>query len=281
MLVPFLHALWSIKVFRFDWVLITLIFRLEMTLKIPLFLANEYSNTLMLQPQLEWILKRQRVKVKSTNTSFQLKRHWKAHVSWWKYSIVTERKHYFAKRIENCLPINGNSEKKIIFQLDLHQRVLITLILPQCLSTQTIPLSPNIGFWIPLSVFKLSTQYPYYSQFFEYSVKNTLIDHTLIDHNACNSENRVFRKSNWICKSVKAKPWHSKCVFSQPRTEFSHFILTAVSNAGHASVSDNVEAKFLQIWNHPRLAEIIGDNTRPCWTNHTSWVNHSHRTSKG
>ena len=75
--------------------------------------------------------------------------------------------------------------KKIIFQLDLHQRVLITLILPQCLSTQTIPLSPNIGFWIPLSVFKLSTQYPYYSQFFEYSVKNTLIDHTLIDHNAC------------------------------------------------------------------------------------------------
>ena len=75
--------------------------------------------------------------------------------------------------------------KKIIFQLNLHQRVLITLILPQCLSTQTIPLSPNIGFWIPLSVFKLSTQYPYYSQFFEYSVKNTLIDHTLIDHNAC------------------------------------------------------------------------------------------------
>ena len=70
--------------------------------------------------------------------------------------------------------------KKIIFQLDLHQRVLITLILPQCLSTQTIPLSPNIGFWIPLSVFKLSTQYPYYSQVFEYSVKNTLID-----HNAC------------------------------------------------------------------------------------------------
>ena len=39
--------------------------------------------------------------------------------------------------------------------------------------------------WIPLSFFKLSTQYPYYSQFFEYSVKNTLIDHTLIDHNAC------------------------------------------------------------------------------------------------
>ena len=75
--------------------------------------------------------------------------------------------------------------KEIIFQLNLHQRVLNTLILPQCLSTQTIPLSPNIGFWIPLSVFKLSTQYPYYSQFFEYSVKNTLIDHTLIDHNAC------------------------------------------------------------------------------------------------
>ena len=74
--------------------------------------------------------------------------------------------------------------KEIIFQLDLHQRVLITLILPQCLSTQTIPLSPNIGFWIPLSVFKLSTQYPYYSQFFEYSVKNTVIGHTLIDHNA-------------------------------------------------------------------------------------------------
>ena len=68
--------------------------------------------------------------------------------------------------------------KKIIFQLDLHQRVLIILILPQCLSTQTIPLSPNIGFWIPLSVFKLSTQYPYYSQLFEYSVKNTLIGHT-------------------------------------------------------------------------------------------------------
>ena len=81
---------------------------------------------------------------------------------------------------------------KIIFQLKLHQRVLITLILPQCLSTQTIPLSPNIGFWIPLSVFKLSTQYPYYSQFFEYSVKNTLIDHTLIDHNAwfmCHDKN--------------------------------------------------------------------------------------------
>ena len=76
--------------------------------------------------------------------------------------------------------------KKIIFQLDLHQRVLITLILPQCLSTQTIPLSPNIGFWIPLSVFKLSTQYPYYSQFFQYSVKNTLID-----HNACSPSAQV------------------------------------------------------------------------------------------
>ena len=39
-------------------------------------------------------------------------------------------------------------------------------------------------FWIPLFVFKLSTQYPYSSQFFEYSVKNTVIGHTLIDHNA-------------------------------------------------------------------------------------------------
>ena len=161
----------------------------------PYFSAgNDTQNTLIFWPMNtqiplccshNWILKRQRVKVKSTNTSFQPKRHWKAHVSWWKYSIVTERKHYFAKRMENCLPNNGNSEK-IISQLELHQRVLITLILPQCLSTQTIPLSPNIGFWIPLSVFKLSTQYPYYSQFFEYSVKNTLIDHTLIDHNACN-----------------------------------------------------------------------------------------------
>ena len=35
--VKWVHALWSIRVFHFDWVLITLIFRLEMTLKIPLF----------------------------------------------------------------------------------------------------------------------------------------------------------------------------------------------------------------------------------------------------
>ena len=86
--------------------------------------------------------------------------------------------------------------KKIIFQLDLHQRVLITLILPQCLSTQTIPLSPNIGFWIPLSVFKLSTQYPYYSQFFEYSMKNTLIAHTLIALNAVLKINRRSRRNS-------------------------------------------------------------------------------------
>ena len=91
----------------------------------PYFSAgNDTQNTLIFWPMNtqiplccshNWILKRQRVKVKSTNTSFQLKRHWKAHVSWWKYSIVTERKHYFAKRIENCLPINGNSEKKSSF----------------------------------------------------------------------------------------------------------------------------------------------------------------------
>ena len=88
----------------------------------PYFLAgNDTQNTLIFWPMNtqiplccshNWILQRQRVKVKSTNTSFQPKRHWKARVSWWRYSIVTERKHYFAKRIENCLPNNGNSEKK-------------------------------------------------------------------------------------------------------------------------------------------------------------------------
>ena len=35
-----IHALWSIRVFNLDWVLITLIFRLEMTLKIPLFFGQ-------------------------------------------------------------------------------------------------------------------------------------------------------------------------------------------------------------------------------------------------
>ena len=71
--------------------------------------------------------------------------------------------------------------------------MLDTLILPLCLSTQTIPLSPKIGFWIPLFVFKLSTRYPYFRPHFEYSMKYTLIGHTLIDHNACNSTYCLWR----------------------------------------------------------------------------------------
>ena len=127
----------------------------------PYFSAgNDTQNTLIFWPMNtqiplccshNWILKRQRVKVKSTNSSFQPKRHWKAHVSWWKYSIVTERKHYFAKRIENCLPINGNSEKN-------H------------LSTRPTPKSAH---------------YPYSTSMFEYSNNTLKSQHRVLDTLIC------------------------------------------------------------------------------------------------
>ena len=84
---------------------------------------------------------------KSTDTFFQPKGHWKAHVMWWKYSIFTKRKHYFARRIQNCLPNNGNAEKKN-------------------LSTRPTP---------------KSARYPYSTSVFEYSNNTLKYQHRVLD----------------------------------------------------------------------------------------------------